>query len=72
MSNPEISRCLECGGQIKLLTKSGRVRCIKVGVLSPVPDDFPTPICDRCGEEYMTPEVSERLDELLKTLYPNI
>lgn len=64
MNNNEIKlpRCPECGGAVKLTAKPGRTREVKQGVVLSIPDGFKTPICSRCGEEFMIPEVSEELD----------
>jgi transcriptional regulator with XRE-family HTH domain len=68
MTKPEtqLPRCSECGGKVQLLAKPGRTREYRRGVVLPIPDDFETPICTSCGEEFMIPEVSERLDALLE------
>lgn len=58
-------RCDECGGRVALRFGPGRTREFLRGLRMDVPEDFGTPACERCGEEYMVPEVSEPLDELL-------
>lgn len=62
----KLPRCSECGGAVKLTAKPGRIREYRRGVVLPIPDDFETPICSRCAEEFMIPEVSEELDALLE------
>jgi DNA-directed RNA polymerase subunit RPC12/RpoP len=62
----KLPRCSECGGAMKLTAKPGRIREYRRGVVLPIPDDFETPICSRCGEEFMIPEVSDELDALLQ------
>ena len=57
--------CIECGGSVQLRSGMGRTReCVR-GVKSKIPDDFLLPTCGRCGETYMSPEISSVLDELL-------
>lgn len=65
-TNLTFGRCADCGGTIKLQTGPGRTREYLRGVWLAVPDDFGTPVCSDCKEEYMAPEVSERLDALLR------
>jgi hypothetical protein len=65
----KLPRCSECGGAVKLTAKPGRTREYRRGVVLPIPDDFETPICISCGEEFMIPEVSEELDALLELAF---
>lgn len=58
-------RCSECGGDVRLAAGAGRTREFRRGVMLAVPNDFEIPTCSRCGEEFMTPEVSEKLDAVL-------
>lgn len=58
-------RCVECGGDVEMVAKSGRTREMLRGVHVPIPDDFKIPTCTRCGEEFMSLDVSEPLDALL-------
>lgn len=58
-------RCADCGGKITLQTGPGRTREYLRGVWLTVPDDFGTPACSVCKEEYAVAEVSEKLDALL-------
>lgn len=60
-----LPRCSECGGIVHLEAKAGRTREYQCGVFLPVPDTFEIPTCQDCGEEFMIPEVSDKLDELL-------
>jgi transcriptional regulator with XRE-family HTH domain len=60
-----LPRCPECGGEVRLATRAGRTREFRRGVMLPIPDDFEIPTCSRCGEELMTPEVSDELDAIL-------
>ena len=57
-------RCSECGGEVALATRPGRTRQGRYGVFS-IPDDFKTPICSQCGEQFMVPEISDVLDLLI-------
>lgn len=59
-------RCGECGGSIELQGGPGRTREYIRGVVLAVPPEFKTPVCSNCGEEYMVPEISERLDAVLQ------
>ena len=61
----KLPRCAECGGTVVFLAKPGRTREYRRGVALPIPDAFEIPTCSKCGEEYMIPEVSEELDEIL-------
>jgi 8-oxo-dGTP pyrophosphatase MutT (NUDIX family) len=54
--------CGECGASVRLVTGPGRTRQDARGRPMRVPDDYPTPVCSRCGETVMAPEVSEPLD----------
>ena len=63
---PFYPRCLECGGNIEMTQRSGRSRELAKGVRVSIPDYFPIPTCESCGEELWAPELSEVLDELLK------
>lgn len=65
-STSQLPRCAECGGEVKLTAKEGRTRTYCGGIMLPIPADFETPICSRCGEEFMISEVSEALDALLE------
>lgn len=65
-ANPTFGRCGDCGGTIELKFGPGRTREHLRGVWLTVPNDFGTPACSSCGEEYMVPEVSEPLDALLR------
>jgi rubredoxin len=58
-------RCPECGFYIKLMGGSGRTRLVKSG-FKDIPADFLIPTCTNCGEEVMTPEISDVLDKLLE------
>jgi hypothetical protein len=62
---PFYPRCFECGGRIELSQRSGRSREITKGVRVPIPDDFPIPTCESCGDEVWSTELSEALDGLL-------
>lgn len=57
--------CAECGGNVILMAKPGRTRVLFKGVTVSIPDDFKLFTCSSCGEEYMTPEISEKLDAIL-------
>lgn len=60
-----LPRCSECGGPVKLLCEPGRTREYKRGVFFKIPHDFEIPTCIKCGEEFMIPEISEKLDALI-------
>jgi transcriptional regulator with XRE-family HTH domain len=64
-ATPTLGRCGDCGSQIVLKIGPGRVREYLRGVWLAVPNDFGTPACVHCGAEYMVPEISEPLDDLL-------
>lgn len=63
---PMLGRCGECGGLIEPKFGPGRTREYLRGIWLTIPEDFSTPACAKCGAEYMAPEVSERLDEVLR------
>lgn len=60
-----LPRCSECGGKVELAAKSGRTREYRRGVRLDVPADFKIPTCLSCGEEFMSAEISSRLDAIL-------
>jgi transcriptional regulator with XRE-family HTH domain len=62
-------RCVECGDQVRLLKKAGRVEEYRRGVPLPIPEDFAIPTCPTCGEEYFTVELSEALAKLQAPLF---
>lgn len=49
-----------------MLAKPGRTREYVRGVHLSVPANFEIPTCDGCGDEYMSPEISEQLDQIMK------
>lgn len=65
---PWCARCAVCGGSVQLLALAGRTRELRHGIDLPIPEDFEIPTCSQCGEEYMTPEISGPLDQLLEEL----
>jgi hypothetical protein len=67
----KLPRCSECGGQVKLIAAPGRTRLMKRGLIAPIPATFAIPTCVMCGEEYMIPEVSDVLDEMLMERAPS-
>ncbi len=57
------SEC-ECGGTVRLMAAPGRTwyhghRDV------PIPADYLLPTCDRCGEEFTTPEYEDPLEKIL-------
>lgn len=58
-------RCPECGGDVKLVARTGRSREYLKGFHLTIPNDFGIPTCTDCGEESMSAEISEKLDEIL-------
>ncbi|XXT17495.1 hypothetical protein WME94_45430 [Sorangium sp. So ce429] len=58
--------CLECGGNVRPLAKSGRTRVFARGVVLPIPEDFAVPTCDTCDEIYINKELGEKLDAVLQ------
>lgn len=61
----KFARCVECGGEVKLLAQAGRTREFRRGMELPIPAAFEIPTCSKCGEEYMVPEISDELDRIL-------
>jgi DNA-directed RNA polymerase subunit RPC12/RpoP len=57
-------RCSECGGEVRLMERLGRVREVVRGTRLSIPDNFAIPTCVRCGEEFSL-DVSEKLDAVL-------
>jgi transcriptional regulator with XRE-family HTH domain len=63
----KVFECVECGGDVCLVTGPGRVREYRIGLeypAFPVPNDFPTKVCSGCKEVYMDLDDLKRLDEL--------
>ena len=56
-------RCGECGATVKRKTGPGRVREYRRGVPLPIPSGFAIPTCTACGEEYLSLEEAQRLDD---------
>lgn len=71
----KLPRCAACGGKVELRTGPGRTRMYICGIMD-IPEFFATPVCTQCGEESMVPEISEKLDDILKhsgrTIVPTI
>lgn len=62
--------CSECGGKVRITTGPGRTREYKRGIPPlPLPDDFPLPTCERCGETYVLAETEEELSRILEESY---
>lgn len=64
-----LPRCSECGGKVVLDRGVGRTREYRRGEHLPIPDTFLVPTCQRCGEIFMIPEISTKLDALLRRQY---
>jgi len=58
--------CSECGSQVVPKTGTGRMREYSPGFPVPIPDNFPLPTCEGCGEVYFSPEVTDKLFPILK------
>ncbi len=52
--------CGECGGTVALVTGIGRT--FDGGY--PLPNDYPMPTCEGCGEEYVSPNMEPDLATL--------
>lgn len=61
--------CSECGHDVRLEPGTGRTHEYLRGVVLPIPDEFELPTCSHCGEIYAIPEVSRKLDALLRKVY---
>lgn len=48
---------------------AGRMRHFKRGVVRPIPNNVQIPICDACGETFMGPEDSTRVDTALRDAF---
>lgn len=64
--------CTECGSDVRMTSGPGRTCLIRRGVELPIPDDFETPVCESCGNSYGIPEVSERLDVVMREVEAKI
>lgn len=64
-------KCHACSqGTIKLQAKAGRTWNYK-HVLLEVPVHFEIPTCDHCGEQWLTPEKAEALEDILQIAIKN-
>ncbi len=61
-----LGRCSECGSKVVFIAKPGRTYDIVAGFLQKIPDNFPIPTCEACGEESMTLRISVELFQILK------
>jgi len=61
--------CFECGSEFVPVAKSGRFREYQKGLFLAIPADFKIPTCITCDEELWSPELSRRLDFLLRKEY---
>ena len=62
----KLDRCDLCGGELSAGTTSLEIwRDEELVVLRDIPAD----VCQQCGEAYLSPEVSEKLDRFLEE-YP--
>ena len=59
-------RCTFCKG---MLVKGETEFVVKVGEKVLAVKDVSAYICEECGEAYYTPEVSEKIDGLMKKFY---
>lgn len=58
--------CPVCGlGTVSMAAVPGMVRHFRRGVVREIPRDVLVPRCDRCGEVFLAPEDSERIDQAL-------
>ena len=69
MSDSNTFRCIECGGYIRPFGGKNRTYLLKKDLPVPIPDDFLIHTCDKCGDEYMDLETSEKLQEILEAEY---
>jgi hypothetical protein len=67
MADERWPRCPECGGDVEMIAREGRTREIERGIHVAIPSDVKIPTCTLCGEEMMSLDVSEPLDEALRT-----
>jgi transcriptional regulator with XRE-family HTH domain len=51
---------------VGLLAAPGRTRMFRAGVQMEIPADIPIPTCAKCGETYLGPEDSARIDQGLR------
>lgn len=66
--NPK--RCLRCNSvSVRPRKGEGRTRHYRVLAQLPIPDDFETPTCGRCGSEYSEESIDRNLDQVLAAVY---
>lgn len=61
--------CAECGGTVRMLPGAGEKREFRRDVVVRVPSSVKLPKCDGCGELYLAPEDSARIDAALEAAY---
>lgn len=67
MTEFENHRCPVCGnGTVAMRSAEGQTRHFRRGVRRPIPSSILLPKCDACGEVFMGPEDSERVDAALR------
>lgn len=65
-SGGEVSfTCMECGGSVELVAKTGRTRVVERGVTLEIPASIPLPTCIKCDEVYINKHLGERIDAIL-------
>ena len=68
----EFPICAYCAGEIRPLARAGRMRELYPGVVLPVPEDFEIPTCNGCGDEYMSPQLTQVLHGILTEMLNRI
>lgn len=61
--------CGECGSRVRTVTGVGRTYEYRPGIKLPIPEAFPTNVCDECGELYLTAEEAEQLEQALEPAF---
>ena len=62
--------CLRCGGHtVRPVQRQARTVSYRVFSALPLPVDLPIPTCSRCHAEYLDPDTTQRLHEILPQLY---
>jgi hypothetical protein len=57
-----VTKCYECGGEVKMVARSGRLRPYRRGLEVLVPASLAIPTCQQCGGEYLDGAMSDAID----------
>lgn len=63
-----MEKCVLCGGEIR---KEKRSYDLRIGKDVYRLKEVPMEVCSRCGEEYLTPETSRKIDEAKEKIQEN-